>query len=102
MHVAGEMQIESFHRHYLAVPASGGAALDSQSGAHRRLADRDNRTPSGAVEALPQSHRGGCFSFAQRSGSNGTDNHIFGLGARLELVNGGEVDLGDSAAIGLE
>src|SRR5699024_7467142 len=83
MHVAGEMQIEAFHRHHLAVPAPGSAALDSQSGAHRRLADRDNRAPSGAVEALPEPHRGGRFSFARGVGVMALTTTYFALGRVL-------------------
>ena len=37
--VAGEVQVELLHRQDLAVAAAGGAALDAERRAHRRLAD---------------------------------------------------------------
>ena len=41
--VAGEVEVEQLHRDHLAVAAAGGAALDAERRAHRRLAQGDHR-----------------------------------------------------------
>jgi hypothetical protein len=43
VHVAGEVQIDIFHRRDLRVTAAGGAALHAEHGTERRLAQRDHR-----------------------------------------------------------
>ena len=39
VHVAGQVQVQGLERDHLAVPAAGGAALDPERRAHRRLPD---------------------------------------------------------------
>ena len=39
--VAGEVQVDVFHRHHLGIAAAGGAALDAEAGAEGRLAQAD-------------------------------------------------------------
>ena len=41
MEVAGEVDVDVFHRDDLAVSAAGGSALDSEDGAERGLAQRE-------------------------------------------------------------
>ena len=58
VHVAREVEVDVLHRHDLRVAAAGGAALDAEDGAERRLAQRQDRAPADLAEALRQRHRG--------------------------------------------
>ena len=43
VHVAGEVEVDVLHRHHLRIAAAGGAALDAEHGAERRLPQRQHR-----------------------------------------------------------
>jgi hypothetical protein len=43
VHVAGEMQVELFHRHDLGIAAAGRAALDAEDRSERGLAQAEHR-----------------------------------------------------------
>ena len=58
--VAGEVEVEVLHRHDLGHAAAGGAALDAEHGAERRLAQAQQRVLADVAEALGERHgRGG-------------------------------------------
>ena len=52
--VAGEVEVHVLHRHDLRVAAAGGAALDPEDGAERRLAQAEHRALADVPEALGQ------------------------------------------------
>ena len=64
--VAGEVQIDVFHRHHLGVAAAGGAALDAEAGAERGLAQAQHRLLADVVERVGQADGGGGLALAGR------------------------------------
>ena len=73
--VAGEVQVDVFHRHDLRVAAAGGAALHAEHRPQRRLAQADQRLLADAVERVAQAHGGGGLAFARRRGRDRRDQH---------------------------
>ena len=75
--IAGQMEIEVFHRHYLRISSAGRAPFDSEYRAERRLTD----TNSGALADSIQGHReADCvdgFPFAQGGRRYCSDINIF-------------------------
>ena len=101
VHIAGQVQVERLHRHDLAVAASGRAALDAKGGAHRWLANSDGRLLADVAHGLTEPDGSGGLAFAERSRGNRGDDHVFGLRAVLQSLNGFKLDLGDVIAVGL-
>ena len=66
MEVAGEVQIDIFHRHDLGVTAAGGATLHTETGAETGLTQRDNRFLANPAQAVVQTNRGGGFTLTGR------------------------------------
>jgi len=66
MHVAREVEVDVLHRHDLRVAAAGGAALDAEDGAERRLAQRQDRAAADLAEPLRQRHRRRRLALARR------------------------------------
>ena len=52
--VAGEVQVDVFHRHHLRVAAAGRAALHAEHRAEARLAQADHRLLADAVQRIAQ------------------------------------------------
>ena len=52
--VAGEVQVDVFHRHHLGVTAAGGAALHAEHRPEARLTQADHRLPADAVQRIAQ------------------------------------------------
>jgi len=70
--VAGQVQVEVFHRDHLRVAAAGCPALDAKGGTLRRLADAgDGAVAAVRPQRLRQAHRGGRLALAQRCGGDG-------------------------------
>lgn len=56
--IAGEMQVNVFHRHDLRPPATGSATLDPETGTKRRLAHADHGLGADTVQPIHQADRG--------------------------------------------
>ena len=102
VHVAREVEVDVLHRHHLGVAAAGGAALDAEDGAERRLAQRQDRATADLPEALRQRHgrRGLALTGGRRRDRRDVDQLRVGLVG--EAVEDGEVDLRLEAAVQLE
>ena len=62
--VAGEMQINIFHRHHLRKAAASGATFHAKHGTERGLAQTDDGFFANAIKCITQAHGGGGFTFA--------------------------------------
>jgi hypothetical protein len=82
--VAGQVQVEVFHRDDLAVTAAGCAALDAKGRALAGLADAgENPLAQVRAQRLAQPDHGGALALAQRGGGDG--GHVDVLAIRLEF-----------------
>ncbi len=109
--VAGEMQIDVFHRHDLGIAAAGSTPLHAEAGPERGLAQRDHRLLADAVEAVAQAHGGGGLAFARRRRVDGGDQNelaVFFLGEAIDVLEthlrlgvaiGDEILLGDAEGL---
>ena len=79
--VTGEVQVEQLHRDHLAVAAAGGATLDPERRAHRRLAERDHGVLVDVLHRLAEPDRGGGLALAERCRRDRGDHHVLGLRA---------------------
>ena len=68
--VAGEVEVDVLHRHHLRIAAAGGAALDAEHGAQRRLAQRDDDVLADAAQRVAQTDRRGRLALARGGGSD--------------------------------
>ncbi len=102
MHVAGQVEVEQFHRHDLAVAATCCATFDPEGRAHRRLADGDRGLLADVAEALAKADGGCGLALAERCGSDGRDHHVLGFGAVGHPTDGFQLDLGGTFAVLLE
>ena len=100
--VAGEVEVEVLHRHDLGIAASGGAALDPEDRAERRLADREHRLPPEDAEPLDERDGGRRLPLAGRCRRDRGDVDDLPVGAIGETVEDREVDLRLVAAVQLE
>ena len=62
--VAGEMQIDVFHRHHLGVTAARRTTLDTEHRAQRRLAQTDHRLLADVVQCVAEAYGRRGFAFA--------------------------------------
>ena len=102
MNIAGQMQVEVFHRHDLGISAARRAALDPEGRAHAGLPDAGEGLFPELVQGLGQADGGGGLPLAQRGGGDGGDVDIVPVGLVLQPVPHIEMDLGFSAAIVFE
>ena len=100
--IAGKVQIQPLHRHHLAVAAAGGATLDAESRAHRRLADGHGRALANPPERVAQPDRGRRLAFAERRRGDRRDNDVLRLRPAFQLVDGVQPDLRDVMAVRLQ
>ena len=100
--VAGEMQVDPFHRHDLRVAAAGRAALAPEHRPQRRLAERDDGAPPDAVERVAQPDRRRRLALARRGRVDRGDEHELAGRARLQTVDEGLRQLGDVLAVRFE
>ena len=98
--VAGEVQVEQLHRDDLAVAAAGGAALDAERRAHRRLAQADRGLLADVLHRLAEADRGGGLAFAERRRRDRGDHDVLRLRPVGQLVDRFEPDLGQIVAVG--
>ena len=78
--VAGEVEVQVLHRHDLRVAAAGGAALDAEDRAERRLAEAEDRLAADVAEALRERDRGGRLALAGRRRRDRRDVHDLRIG----------------------
>ena len=77
MHIAGEVQVDVFHRQHLGVAAACRAAFDAEDRAERWLANRRDCFLAKLVEALCQPDSDRRFAFARRGWGNGRNHNQF-------------------------
>ena len=92
--IAGEVQIDVFHRHDLGVAAAGCAALHAEHRAEAGLAQADHRLFADLVEGIAEPHRGGGLTLARRRGAQCGDQDEFTVGFVLQGLDVVEPDLG--------
>ena len=100
--VAGEVEIDVFHRHDLGITAAGSTTLHAEARAERRLAQRAHRLLADVIECVGQAYGGRGLAFARgRRRNRGDENElaVFLAFQRLDVVHR---DLGLVVAIGLE
>ncbi len=73
--VAGEMQVDVFHRHDLRVAAAGGPALHAEDGAQGGFPQADHGLLADAVERIPQADRHRGLAFPRRGGRDRRHQH---------------------------
>jgi hypothetical protein len=100
--VAGEVEVEVLHRHDLRHAAAGGAALDAEHRAERRLAQASHRALADRAHALgePDERRRLALARLRRRHARHADD--LAVGPVLEPLEHAEPDLGLVAAVGLD
>ena len=81
MEVAGEMQIDVFHRHHLRIAAAGRTALDAEAGAERGLTQADDGAPPAFIQGIAETDGGGGLAFAGWRRADGGHQHQLAVGA---------------------
>ena len=102
MDIAGQMQVEIFHRDDLAVAAAGRAALDAEGRPLRRLTDRCYDALAQQSQSLSQAHRSRRLALAQRRRCDSRDVNVLALRPVLELFEDIEVHFGLVFAVRLD
>src|SRR6185436_291899 len=69
--VAGEVQVDIFHRHNLGVAAARRAAFAAEAGAERRFTKCDDGALADAVQAVAEADRSRRLAFAGRRWADG-------------------------------
>ena len=100
--IAGEMQVDVFHRDNLRIAAAGGAALHAEYRAETRFAQCDDRLLANAVERIAQAHRCGRLAFASRSGTDRGDEDQLAIRPAFQTVQILQRYLGLIVAVGFE
>ena len=102
MEVPRQMEVEVLHRHHLGVAAARSAALDSEDGPERRLANGENCSSTEHAETLRQRDGRRRLAFTGRRRRDRGDVDDLSVGAIGEPVEDAEVDLRLVTAIVLE
>ena len=71
--IAGEVQVDIFHRRDLRVAAAGAAALHAEAGAQRGLAQTDGGSFAQVVECVAEADGSGSLALAGGRGIDGRD-----------------------------
>ncbi len=100
--VTGEMEVDVFHRHHLRVTAAGRAALDTEAGAERGLAQADDGLAADAIEGIAEADRGRRLAFSGGRGAYRGDQDQFAVGLFRQAVNVFKRHLGLVMAVGFE
>ena len=100
--VAGEVEVQVLHRHHLGHAAAGGAALDAEDRAERRLAQAQERVLADVAEPLRQADGRGRLALARLRRRDTGDADDLPVRHVLHPVEHAERDLGLEAAVGLE
>ena len=83
VHVAGEVQVELFHRNHLAVAAARGAALNAKDRPKARLPNGDSGAVTNLVESLRETNGGGGLPLTERCWANRSDYNVLAACAAL-------------------
>ena len=100
--VAGEVQVDVFHRHDLGVAAARRAAFDAEAGPERRFAQAHDGLLADAVQAVAEADRGRRLAFAGRRRADGRNEDQLAVLVSLDLVNVVEGKLGLGPTVGDE
>ena len=76
VHVAGEVQVELFHRNHLAVAAARGAALDAEHWPKAWLANGNGGAVANLVESLRETNGGCGLPLAKWCWADRGDNNV--------------------------
>ena len=98
--VAGEVQIDVFHRHHLRVASAGGASFDAEARTHARLTQAEHRLFADQVERIAEADRRRRLALAgRRRGDRGDEDQlaVWPLAQRADVI---ERDFGFVPAIG--
>jgi hypothetical protein len=90
--IAGEVQVDVFHRHHLRMAAARSPALHAEHRPQRGLAQRDHAALADAIQRVAQAHHGGGLALARRRRADRRHQHQLAARPAL-LVQQGEVDL---------
>ena len=101
--IAGQVQVEIFHRDDLAVTAAGRAAFDAKGRTLAGLADagEDPLAEVGA-ERLAQTHHGGALALTERGGSDGGHIDVLAIRDVLEALQHIQANLGFVSPVKLD
>ena len=81
--VAGQMEVELFHRDHLRIPAAGRSALDAERGTEGWLAyTSESSLAEMSVKSLAQTNGSGAFAFAERSWVDSCNYNVISVGVR--------------------
>ncbi len=100
--IAGEMQIDVFHRHHLRIAATGRATFHAEGWTEAWLAQAQHRLLADMVERVGQPHGCGGFALAGRRRRNGRHKNQFAVLLALQRLDVVHRDFGLVVAIGLE
>ncbi len=100
--VAGEVQVDVFHRHHLRVAAAGRAAFHAEYRTQRGLAQADAGLLADPVQRIAETDRGGGLAFAGRRRGDGGDEDQLAVGFVGKAVDVIQRDLGLVVAVGIE
>jgi hypothetical protein len=100
--IAGEVQIDVFHRHDLGVAPAGGPALDPEARAQGRLADRDHGALAEMAQRVAQPHCDRRFALAGRSRRHARHQHEGAIGPIAKPLERRQPDLGLVVAVELQ
>ena len=102
MEVAGEVQIDVFHRNNLGITAAGRAALDAEAGPERGLPQTDDGALAQPIQRIAKPYRGGGFSLASRRRADGCHQDELAIGAVLQALDVVQRQLGLEVAVGFK
>ena len=102
MEVAGEMQVDVFHRHDLRIAAAGRAALHAERRPERRFAQAHHRLLADVIERVGEADRGGGLALARRRRRDRGDQDQLAVRLRLQRLDVVHRHLGLVVAVGVE
>ena len=102
MDVSGKMQVDIFHRDYLAVSSSGRTSFDAEAGSEGRLAQTDHGLFTYSIQGLSQTDRVGGFAFSRRGWGDGSHQYQFARRPVFEAFPYRKGDLGFVLAVKLD
>src|SRR5699024_9616962 len=102
--VAGEVEVDAFHRDHLGVTATGGPAFHAEDRSQGWFAQCDHRLGAHEVQRISEPDRNGGLAFTGGRGGGPGDQHEFsalpGLGKLLRVDLGHVVAVGDQGVVG--
>ena len=101
MEVAGEVQVDVFHRQNLGIAATRCAAFNAEYRPQRRFAQGDNGVFADVAQRVRQTDGHGGFAFARRSRVDGGNQNQTALFLR-QFERFGRIDFGFVMAVGFD